>query len=317
MVTATRNMDPPVRVRVVVTCSHRKTRPVPTSHRLRHVTGAQAGTRLKNWTKRLTDETSTTTPALSLYAGEHWDVARRLGTCRLAACRVELWVCSAGYGLIPVEAPISPYSATFAPGHPDSVPNGRAGAGTWWAALREWSGPVFGPRSLAQLAAVDREARLLLVLSRPYLNACRDDVLAAASIVASAGGLSIVSAGTKSDSQLEDLLLPVDARLQHALGGTRRSLNVRVAEHLLAGGLTTHEEMKTSLERLLVSQPPVPRYERLVMTDRQVGGFIRQRLRIDRSVSCTRLLRELRESGHACEQRRFSALFHSEAARSQ
>ena len=48
--------------------------------------------------------------------------------------RRRLWVCSAGYGLIPCRRPLHPYAATFASGSPDSVGDtvarcGRGGAG--------------------------------------------------------------------------------------------------------------------------------------------------------------------------------------------
>ena len=83
-----------------------------------------------------------TTPAIDLYAGEHWDVARRLANLSDADTSVELWVCSAGYGLIPASAPSAPYAATFTPGNADSVPDGAEGASAWWNALASWEGPL-------------------------------------------------------------------------------------------------------------------------------------------------------------------------------
>ena len=308
MVRATKVQRTPTRVRVVVTCTHRKTRPVPKGLRLSSITSIRTSTRLDRWIRKLGDSTMPATSAFCLYAGEHWDVVRQLSS-NSSNRAVELWVCSAGYGLVPAEAPLRPYSATFSAGNADSVPDGAV---AWWTALSSWEGPHGGPRSLTQLVADDPTARTILVLSPPYLRACRDDILEAAEALADRKSLSIISAGTKGDLELGEFLLPVDARLQHLLGGTRQALNIRVAEHLLAGGTTTHNRMYASLTRLLAEQPAIPRYERRVVTDAQVSAFIRRRARADGNTTHTRLLREFRDSGYACEQARFASLFMEE-----
>ena len=292
---------------IIVACSNRKTRAVPPTGRLRHVKATRASTRLNQWVALLSDDQVSALPASDLYAGEHWKIAGSL-TDR-AASVTRLWVCSAGYGLIPADAPIRPYSATFSANHPDGVPGGRAGASAWWAALGEWPGPVDAPRSLAQLAATSRSTQILLVLSAQYLAACRDDVLAAASKFDSSGQLSIISAGTKPDPDLVQYLLPSDARLQNVMGGTRQSLNVRIAANLLVSGITDHSAMRNYLAWLLAAQPPMLRYERSSMTDEQVSRYIREQLRTNPSTTRTQLLRQLRESGRACEQHRFGQLY--------
>jgi len=229
---------------------------------------------------------------------------------------VRLWVCSAGYGLIPADAPIRPYSATFAGPHPDSVPGGREGGAAWWSALAGWAGSGGGPRSLADLAAADGGARLLLALSAPYLAACRPDALAAAARLRHPSQLSVVCAGARRDSMTADLILPADARLQHRLGGTRASLNVRVARYLLTEteGVMEHNDMRDHLAGLLADLPPVTRYDRQPMTDAEVRQFIREYLQAEPGASHTRLLRQLRQSGRACEQGRFAALHRAETA---
>jgi hypothetical protein len=259
--------------------------------------------------ERLTTTSVPTTPAIDLYAGEHWDVARRLANLSSANTSLELWVCSAGYGLIPSSAPLLPYAATFAPGNADSVPDG---ATAWWDALTTWEGPLPGPRSISDLVAADPESRVLLALSATYLRACGDDVCRALERTQRSGQVSVISAGTKQNAELADALLPGDARLQAALGGTRQALNVRIAEHLLTTGVIDHDNMAETLAKMLVDQPALPRYERQAATDAEVRRFIRNRLRTDPSATHTRLLREFRDNQRACEQSRFAALFRSE-----
>jgi hypothetical protein len=249
---------------------------------------------------------------VDLYAGEHWGVASRIATnSSPAGSEIELWVCSAGYGLIPADAPILPYSATFATGNPDSIPDGAEGAVAWWASLSEWAGPAAGARSLADLVGSEDRARVLLVLSSSYMRACHDDICRAASLARNKQ-LSIISAGTSRDDELNEFLLPIDARLQSALGGTRQALNVRAAQYLLAAGIETHAAMHDALSELLADQPELTRYERQPVGDAEVRAYIRKRLRGDNEATHTRLLRDFRDSNHACEQGRFAALFRSE-----
>jgi hypothetical protein len=300
-------------VRIVVTCTQRKTRSVPARLKLRTITALRTSTRLKSWAQRLSEPTVDATSALELYAGEHWDIARRMASTKYSkAPSRELWVCSAGYGLIPVEAAIVPYSATFSVGTPDSIPDGPEGAARWWAALADWRGPVRAPRSLEELVASDPTARLVLVLSAAYLSACRDDIMQAVAGLEDPKLLSIISAGTKGDKELQQFLLPVDARLQYALGGSRQALNVRAADHLLAAGHCDHHDMSEALSRLLSRQPPLRRYNRHRATDEEVRAFIREALRTNGWATHTRLLREFRSSQRACEQARFASLFHLE-----
>ena len=50
------------------------------------------------------------------------------------------------------------------------------------------------------------------------------------------------------------------------------------------------------------------------MADQEVRAFVRDRLADDPQATHTRLLRELRDSGRACEQQRFAGLFRAEQA---
>ena len=299
------------RLRVVVTCSHRKSTEVPDALRLRVLNHLTPSARTKTWVRRLSHNSTPTISAVELYAGEHWEVARHLCDSDAGGIPVELWVCSAGYGLIPAAAELLPYSATFSADSPDTIPDGNAGAARWWAALQSWDGPAAAPRSLAALVEDDPSSRVIVALSAPYVQACRLDLVNAAA-TARPGQFSVVSAGTKRDADLTPYLLPVDARLQHVVGGTRQALNVRAVSHLLTAGATSHADMEASLTALLAEQPPVPRYERRRASDAEVRTFIRRRLRADNTATHSRLLREFRNSDRACEQSRFADLFRAE-----
>jgi hypothetical protein len=298
------------RLHIVVTCANRKRRPVPPTLQLRRMSGTRPIQRAARWMQRLTSSDLDTVRAEDLYAGEHWDIARALP--RMAAtgfARPTLWVASAGWGLIPINAAIRPYSATFSTRHLDSVSDNAQGAQDWWSAISDWEGPTPGaPRSLTSLVADHPRDRVLLVLSQPYFAACGNDLREA---IASANDsmISIIAAGVVPQPAFEASQVPADARLQHHVGGTRGSLNVRIAADLLSTGLTDHDAMSRHLRQRLTAAPDLPTYERRRLVDDEVITFIRARRATNPNLSRTPLLRELRDGGMACEQARFADLF--------
>ena len=299
----------PGTVHVIVTCTNRKSQPVPDRCHLRSVPAGDTDGRARDWICRLSDTSySPLVAARDLYAGEHWVVA--CGLPDLAGGgRIQLWACSAGYGLIPADALVHPYAATFTGGHPDTVPGGADGAGAWWRALSLWEGPSSGrPRSIRELAAKEPTASYLLALSASYLHACREDIVAASSLVRDPDRFVVVSAGARDPGRLAHVMVPADARLQALLGGTRQALNARIAAHLLSAGIIGRADAARHLARLLAQQPSVPRYERKKLSDAEVLALIADGLTRSPGASASRLLRQFRDAGYACEQARFGRL---------
>lgn len=295
-------------VHVIVTCSNRKSRPIPARLQLGQVAGRSAAQRARRWITRLARTSSTPqVAAVDLYAGEHWSVARGFPALGRPGEDIRVWACSAGYGLISAEAPIMPYHATLTPGQADSVPGAAA---SWLSVLSEWQGPApQHPRSIRALVARNPAAVFMFVLSKSYLRACGTDIAAACAYINDLDRLLIVSAGARPQGDLADFMVPADARLQAHLGGTRRALNARIGAHLLSAGIRSKDEAAGHLARLLAAQPPIPRYDRKKQSDREILDIIAARLAHAPATSANRLLRELRDSGLACEQHRFSQLY--------
>jgi hypothetical protein len=306
--TALARQDESATTHVLVTCTNRKTVPVPPALRLGSIPGRGTAQRSREWVSRLSGLASVPpVSARSLYAGEHWMVARNLPG-QAPERRIQLWVCSAGYGLITADARVRPYAAAFS-GRPDRVPGGADGARQWWHALAGWEGPdPRQPRSIRSLVAADPSACFMVALSASYLDACRDDIVAAAAAVGDSQRLMVISAGARHRGQIVDLMVPADARLQAFLGGTRQALNVRIAAHLLSAGISDRVDAFRHLAQLLAGQPPVPRYERKKLSDEEVSEMIGSRLAQLPGMSASRLLREFRDAGYACEQSRFAQL---------
>lgn len=306
--------DPVRAVHVIVTCTNRKTRPVPGRLRLASIRGGGPARRARAWITRLSHDSSPIFPAYDLYAGEHWQVACALPRSGRRNEQVRLWVCSAGYGLIPADAPIRPYAATFTAGSPDSVPGSAAGRTAWWQALGDWEGPCPGqPRSISALVAREPAAVYFLVLSDSYLRACHTDIAAACGLAADLDRVIGLSAGARNPGELSGIMVPADARLQACLGGTRQALNARIARRLLSHGIRSRAQATGNLAQLLAVQPAITRYERKKLTDQEVVALIAESLARSPGSSASRLLREFRDAGFACEQQRFAHLYRTYA----
>jgi hypothetical protein len=307
-------------VNIVVTCTSRKTRTPLAAFRVRDLHEKTVAGRSQKWIERLSADGTSQTVASQLYSGEYWSVARSLpAVAKDCGLTVRIWICSAGYGLISPESLLCSYSATFSPYDRDSVTRGfganvrRSAAQQWWHSIATWSGPKGSEvRSLAAIARRYRKIPLLVVASPDYLKALEQDLSEAVTALSDSDLLMIASAGMRTFGKLTDHLLPCDARLQTFLGGTRGSLNIRIARRLLqymGRGPINLERQKNQLRRLLSKQPPIEQYNRRVVTDEQVWKFIRLELNRNGVASRSLLLRKFRDSGRACEHSRFASLY--------
>ncbi len=310
----------PTTINIIVTCTKQKTCEPLSPLQLRNVTGASVESRVRQWKRRLDRSAGDYISPRSLYAGDHWTVAKNLGELAKPSEQILVWVISAGYGLLPLDALIQPYSATFSTRHPDTVVLPRettkvdpsADKRAWWNALIRLDWDREKPISIADLSAEYPDSPLLIAASANYLHAVQDDLRTARDLMDDKNLLAIMSAGTESLGNLTEHLIPSDARLQPLVGGVLRSLNVRLLRHALETARRNPPTLAIISRRfktLLDEAPERPKYDRTPMSDDEVRSFLKKAIRKSGTATQTGLLRELRDSGKACEQGRFRTLF--------
>jgi hypothetical protein len=154
-------------------------------------------------------------------------------------------------------------------------------------------------------------------LSPPYLEAIGDDLSEALRTVAPEK-VSIFSAGTTQSNHISEYLIPCNSSLRSLLGGACNSLNVRCLRHAIenASDGLDRESVKRRFARHLDGGPRDIRAKRDGMSDNEVTDYITKALTCDSGARPTPLLRELRDSGRACEQSRFKELFRRAKGRS-
>lgn len=305
---------------LVIGCTDRKLRPASPHLKFGERQAGPLASRVADWTRALEASTDEKLPAEALYAGDHWSVVRTIAAEPRQGLDVRVWVASGGYGLIGLQTLVRAYGATFAAGHADSIaPNDSSfTTADWWDAVTEWCPEGWtGPRSVTSLAKqAQHHARsfVLLAISGPYVEALERDIAAARAIIPERLATISVGGATVRSSQRGACinLIRSDARLQAIVGGAMHAINARVARKVLdetSRWFPSLEALQHLIDHWLSEAPPMPAYNRDRKSDDEIRSLIVEALRRDARMTHTRLLRELRTAGQACEQGRFRALF--------
>jgi hypothetical protein len=225
----------------------------------------------------------------------------------------KLWIASAGYGIVSCDEELISYSATFSSGHEDSVTAvaEEGAAKKWWKYATATRGGL--GVSLATLTKKEPQGTVLIVASPAYVEAMMDDLAVAVDQVRNGGAVIVISSRAPSNAELSSSWLPSLSAFQGSLGGALVSLHARVARHLIRT-IPPRDFRKEKLAHMTKklgeeAGSAVKRVAGTPMSDEEVIAFIRERVVVNPKASHTRLLRELRESGQACEQGRFRRLF--------
>jgi hypothetical protein len=306
-------------VNFIVSCTNRKRFDVSPETSVHKVGGQDLASRLKLWKRNLRVSAAGAHPADEVYMGDHWSVVRSIpGEAHMAGLSVQVWICSAGYGLIRPGTPIKAYRATFARGEDDYIASGlpedEHALHRWWDGVCSYrfATQTNVPRTISGIAATFPRTPILVALSADYLKAVAEDLAAVLVRPYFRDHLSIVSCGTPQPHALwKHHLLPCDASMAASLGGALTSLNARVARHLFQ----SLENTELTVETLTKAAASIGRTEggstrsRSPRSDNDVAHFIRAHFAKFPSTSKTRLLQQFRDQGRACEQKRFGAIY--------
>lgn len=289
---------------IVVICSDRKSEVPAPGLQARHLPEGRLDTRSAIWLSHLR-KAAGTRALTELYRGEGWFVLPQvLAAARRAGFDPDLLVASAGLGLRSAESVAAGYAATLVGGQPDTVGATSADRRGWWHRLRA------APGALDPQVAL--RGRVLLVLSSAYATAMHSDLVA----LGGRGDDVLMIGGAVDVDGIRRL--PADRSLRTALGGTATGLTMRMARawlDSLDGVCLTSPVRLQHWQAWAASVRREESWARQPLTDEQVLQFVREARSADPTLSRTRALRELRDSGRACEQSRFAELYRRVALR--
>lgn len=282
---------------IVVTCTQRKAaRPLP-QHQARRLPAAPVEQRATTWIDIMSQATDGQ-PLRHLYRGEAWHQVGRLeGAARAKGFVPEVLVASAGLGLRSIDSVAPAYAATFGGGHADSVGRSRAETQIWWEHVSRMPSALPPQEALA--------GPTLLVLSEVYASALSADL----EQLHDRG--DIVIFGGKA-GLLEEQRFAANLGLRDVLGGTAVSLNTRMAIAWLQQQESVNmraSRHRQEWEAWSSEVESTTTYDRRVIDDAGLQAWIRATSLTRPGLSKTAALRMLRDSGVACEQRRFGTMF--------
>lgn len=265
--------------------------------------------RFRWWHHAIEGQTDVT-PARDCYGGDAWTQVIAAEKTSRDAC--QLWVISAGMGLISADFPIPNYSATFSANNPDSVGSSHQERSEWWNLVCDWRREISGVGSITDLASANSNSVFLIALSSAYLALVKDDLLSAKLLLTSPENLIIISAGTRVMPEIGCSLLPIDARFENLVGGARATLNARMLRYLLenfdlrkCGASRIAKSLNITATKLEKSKL----FDRSRLNDIEIAAFIRKQSKKAKETSASSLLRILRDGGSACEQKRFHRIY--------
>lgn len=249
--------------------------------------------------------------ARSLYCGRGF--SESLSAAQLAT--TDLWVISAGLGLVLSSERIPSYSLTIASGADDSIKNKISSgfhSSEWWNAINSISG-----RSISNLINNDPDRSLFLIsLTQPYAPLILNDLLNLTPDSLNRVRIVGIMCSKKLPEQVQSICLPYDARINdpRCFPGTMSDFAQRSAYHFVkfiwnVYGYQSATDDSAVIKKILdrFETPIVP--SRRQLSDDEVRNAIIANW--DRAEGYSnRMLRVLRDDLHvACEQKRFSILF--------
>jgi hypothetical protein len=248
-------------------------------------------------------------PAVERYKGAHWSIAK---SCT-QEFGVELWIMSAGLGLVNQNDHIPDYQATFSTGTDHSVPTWnekRAESNSnWWQLLTAYKEHSF------KVLFRDHSKDIFIVCgSKDYIRAVSADLVQAIQFLEQPEQqLIIITSGNESYSSLNGFLLRSQEDMRTCLKANMLSLNISLAKYFLCwlkqNMTKSLEDFKTEQLPNLIRNAPQKKAKGKKRTEIQVEAYIKESLTKCADEKVTNLLIRFRKEGNGFEEKRFKAVF--------
>ncbi|WP_336794009.1 hypothetical protein [Pantoea anthophila] len=273
---------------------------------------------VNSWCNALNESisTSTTVCAADLYKGGHWATAKAI----LNNYPVDLWVLSAGLGLLHHKDKVIPYKATFAVGYDESIPLysqeyfGKTFHRTWWKEINNRS--IFKskhPTSIVELMKKNKKDYYIICGSPDYINAIELDVINGLEYLVDAKKQLLVITSKKINSRLNAYLFKTNQNIAQWLRCNMLMLNISVAKYIVneftSKRLNDLNELSQKLIEELNALPEREVKKGVRRSPEEVKSFILNIMEKKPDISATHALREFRDSGNSFEEKRFRAEF--------
>jgi hypothetical protein len=259
------------------------------------------------WIRRLADLPQQM-PAGQLYMGRGF----ALGANAARTSGAPLYVISAGLGLVHAERQVPSYGMTVGADGIDAIRARSVDAfdpRSWWSAVRT------STFSIGWADAFRGDGPVLIALTRAYAEMVVDDLLDLPEAHRMRLRLFGLALPAILPEGLVECVMPYDERLDRMLKGTRTDFAQRALSHFVGNVPPGQDRLadRKAVLRMLAKHAVPKRIERPRLSDDEIVTAIARHLRSVTGIG--RILRRLRDDdGIACEQRRFTRLYHRATA---
>ncbi|MGU3806564.1 DUF6884 domain-containing protein [Vibrio diabolicus] len=230
---------------------------------------------------------------------------------------LKLHIMSAGFGLVPSETPLPNYNATFSPGE-NSVPLPTS---EWWRSI---TSSCERSTSLNKLVGEHPGEHFIICASNEYLKAIQEDLRDTFENLESTGAyISVVAINVPQTLKpYESSFLKVSNRIFNhprcsTFGLSKTAQHVTsMATCLLVEALSdtkdTFDAIIARLKSEIAALEKPESKKRQPQDDEFIRKFIDSYLEKSVKPSKTGVLREYRQSGYACEEKKLYRLYHNQ-----
>jgi hypothetical protein len=300
-----------MKIHLIVSCSDGKRAQEGQVPEARNLKRKRFDSRVREWTKMVSSGMRDKN-GNQVYKGQYWSVIRSIQQDLTArGISHKTTIISAGLGIITESDKVPVYSATFSKDSPDYVFATDGVLRDSCKTTADWVQAMTVSFSGAKrLNLIKRRAKggvTIILLSPPYLSATipfldkipKEDLI-------------IFSSKPKLFPKFEESIIPINSDLQPHLGGAQISLGGRMAKFVLNSAKDptnlNPKKARCSLEVLNKLYGKKRTFDRSPITDEKVKTLIRKYSK-QGIHQYTPMLRLLRDSGFACEMKRFKTIF--------
>ena len=234
-----------ISIALLVSCTKKKRIPVSDELRFSSLERKSVHQLAKDWFDR-TQRAKTCCPANKLYCGPSWSAsldALAVGLKRFSL--IDLYIVSAGFGLLRFDDSLPSYSAAFSCGVDQIAKQVASGDSiqikhrSWWREINKVRGTM-ASRAFNEIVNHDY---IIVAAGTEYIQAMKDDLEKMVKLLEN-DHLYIISTGTKAeklDSAAASCLLPINSSAERIFGRPRLTLNQRILKWLVSEVFPVHK----------------------------------------------------------------------------
>jgi len=295
-------------INIISSCTNsRKHTPSETLKIANFKTNMQLEDVIDIWNKNIEKDTTQVYEAIQLYKGASWKAT--LDTCAILKTKfnTRLYIASAGYGLIHAKTKICSYNSTFASSTENSITKFIVSADKnanlqWWNMINKF-----------KLSSFEKGSYFFIVLPHEYLLAAQDTIKI---LVEKFDRNVFIFIANKHSVPpfMKNYIVKFDSRFNNFQAGVVSNMLQRAVLWLSTEIIKKeiplcHQELQKHIETKMKNFEAFNMPVRLKLNEEEIRIKIKNMILEDKILSATKGLKNFRNSGYACEQKRFGKIF--------